>query len=92
MVPRLSNCILYAVGRWWRRGGYVVIRKSNYGPFPHFMWSADLLTFESFIPMRPAHERWFPPPLFRGRVVVVRVPEPGPGQGQGPGPGPGPRS
>jgi hypothetical protein len=65
----ISNCLFFALHRWWCRGGYVVIRKSRYGRWWwHFLWSKDLKWFESFVPVTPNHKRRFPPLLFRGYV------------------------
>jgi hypothetical protein len=62
-----SNCLFWAVRQWAREGGYLLIRKSHYGPFPHFLWSADLKQFSSFVPLDPRH-KLIPPPIFRGEV------------------------
>jgi len=67
----MSNCYLFALLRWWRCGGYVVLRQSHWGWWPHALWSADLITFEDYTPIAPRRRR-FPPLLFRGTVRVVR--------------------
>lgn len=64
----MSNCLLFVVVRWWRLGGFVIIRKSQHGWWPHFLWSPDLITFEEFQPAIPNHHLKFPPPLYRGIV------------------------
>jgi hypothetical protein len=61
-----SNCLIWAACRWWRRGGYVVVRRSRLGPFPHFLWSRDLRRFWAFQPFNP-RPCILPPLLFRGR-------------------------
>lgn len=69
----MSNCLFFALGRFskgWKTGGYLTIRKSRHGWWPHFGWSADLSTFEEFIPIVPAHERRLPPLIFRGRIRI----------------------
>lgn len=53
----ISNCVLFAIGRFWTRGGYVVVRKSDYGWWPHVLWSPDLVMFEQFHPVK--HRRWY---------------------------------
>lgn len=65
----MSNCLFYAIGQWWRVGGYVVVMKSNYGWWPHMVHSQDLCTYTEYSPPRKVR-RWFPPPLFRGAVRV----------------------
>ena len=62
------NCILFALLRVWQRGGYVVIRRSRYGWWPHFLWSPDLVSFEEYLPRVPNHHLPLPPPLYRGYV------------------------
>jgi hypothetical protein len=67
----VSNCILFAVLLWWRRGrrGYVLFRRSRYGPFCHALYAeirADgSLRVVSYKPKNPKLKR-VPPPLFRG--------------------------
>jgi hypothetical protein len=65
---RKSNCLFFAVGRWWNCGGYIIIRKSKLGWFPHFLWSPDLQLFESYSPIGGGVARWLPPILFRGYI------------------------
>lgn len=62
-----SNCLAYALKRWWQAGGYVVFRRSHFYPGPHVCWSRDLVTFEAFVPARP-RKRIIPPIWFRGHV------------------------
>ena len=63
----MSNCWLFALHRWVTRGGYVVVRRSHWGWWPHALWSADLVTFEDYAPVAGRH-RYLPPLLFRGAV------------------------
>ena len=68
-----GNCFTFALARWWRYGGYVVLHKSPRGWWPHVVYSRDLVTFEQFLPV--SHQRWYawilrwhvPPPIFYGR-------------------------
>lgn len=64
---RFGNCLCYALSKWFHEGGYIVVRKSKFGWWPHFLWSKDLRTFEQFGPPSP-RSRILPPPIFRGRV------------------------
>jgi hypothetical protein len=73
-----SNCLFYVLKRCWQDGGYFIIRKSNHGWWPHFIWSGDLTSFAEFIPP-PEHNfrwlpKWLPPPLFSGaaRIFIAR--------------------
>lgn len=66
----MSNCLLYALGRWWREGGYLIVRRSRFWHHPlgfHLLWSPDLLRFYDYAPT-PAIERpwWWKPLWFRG--------------------------
>jgi hypothetical protein len=49
---RRSNCscIIFALWRWFSQGGYIALRKANYGWLPHMMWTKDFVTFEEFTP------------------------------------------
>lgn len=69
-----SNCILFAVALYWRRRrrgleGYLMVRKSRMGPFPHVLYAEKrknkTLRIVSFKPTHP-REKTVPPPLFRG--------------------------
>jgi hypothetical protein len=37
-----TNCIIFAVSMWIKHGGYILIRKSDYGWYPHFLWAKDV--------------------------------------------------
>jgi hypothetical protein len=37
-----SNCLFYAIWRGIRRGGWILIRRSPYGPWPHFVHADEL--------------------------------------------------
>ena len=63
-----SNCLAYALARWWLDGGYVIMRKSHYGWWPHFLWSKDLKRFVEFQPIEPNHHLRFPPTRYKGAV------------------------
>lgn len=69
---RRSNCLLWALRMWLRRGGvgYVLTRRSRWGAFPHFLY-AELRRGRwrvvSYVPVQPRHKQC-PPPLFDGRV------------------------
>jgi hypothetical protein len=66
-APQWSNCLLWALARLWKRGGYLLVRRSGFGHFPHFLWSRDLRRVWSYCPLQPSR-RLLPPPLFRGYV------------------------
>jgi hypothetical protein len=66
-----SNCILYAVACWFKSGGYIVLRKSNYGWWPHMLWTKDFTTFAEFTPRVHVENAAFPPLLFRGSVMIT---------------------
>ncbi len=68
----LGNCCLYALRLWLTEGGYLVVRKSKVGRWPHFIWSRDLKTFWQFRPPKPKRGLLFPPPIYRGVVSSFR--------------------
>jgi len=63
---------LFVIWRWWSEGGYVVIRHSDWGWWPHFLWSPDLQTFEQFVPVVPNHKKRIPPLWFRGYIKTSK--------------------
>jgi hypothetical protein len=69
----VNNCLIFAVAQWWRRGGFVLMRKSPRGWWPHFLWSRDLKTFEEYIALRPRYGMPLPPPLYHGHVRTTTV-------------------
>lgn len=50
-----TNCLIFALKKWFKHGGYLIIRKSNHGYFPHFLWSKDLKNahVEHYVPIDP---------------------------------------
>lgn len=64
----LSNCILFSLWRYFTRGGYILIHKSEHGWWPHLQWSKDLNVIEDYQPLYPNERLRCPPPLFRGYV------------------------
>lgn len=72
-----SNCLLFYLElrrRRLRRGkrGYLTVRKSLYGWFPHFIYQYKNAMRKhrmvSFVPKVPEKGRLFPPWKFEGRV------------------------
>lgn len=54
MSVRRSNCLIFAMGEWRRRGGYLIVRRSHYGWWPHFAWTRSLAEPPiAYIPERP---------------------------------------
>lgn len=69
-----SNCLFFAVALYARRRktgreGYIVIRRSRWGPFPHVLYAERMrdgrLRLVSYKPLAGKARR-FPPPLFNG--------------------------
>ena len=70
--PKYSNCLIFTLNMWARYGGYVIVRKSRYGWWPHFMWAKSIegLEITEFTPERKAlstDKLKLPPPLFKGK-------------------------
>jgi hypothetical protein len=66
--PKYGNCLIFAIRLWLIGGGYLIVRKSRAGWFPHFLWCADLADTKvlHFTPRkvapwwyRPIHMLWF---------------------------------
>lgn len=69
-----SNCLFFALALYRRRkgrgaSGYVAIRGSHWGRFPHFLYveQRSALRMISYVPLDPRHKS-LPPPLFVGMV------------------------
>lgn len=77
---RHTNCIVFAVRLWWRRGrahrGYIVLRRSDWGPFPHVLYAEIRRGRVRLVSYKPAspEKRKMPPPCFEGRVRWGDVP------------------
>jgi hypothetical protein len=39
---KLSNCIVFALSRVWRKGGFMLMRRSRYTWVPHFLWTPSV--------------------------------------------------
>lgn len=76
-VGARTNCLLWALAQWHRRGGYVVFRQSAYGWFPHLLWTGDLVTFMEFTPNEAKYRRRMPPLLYDGHERTFTPPEQG---------------
>lgn len=51
---RRSNCLIFALGRWRRDGGYLVLRRSRHGWWLHVLHRRKLSEPPySFVPDRP---------------------------------------
>lgn len=65
----MNNCLLYALCKFYKCGGFIVIRKSKYGKWSHVMWSKDLIHFEHYVPVNlPLKHPLLSKILFKGRV------------------------
>lgn len=73
-----SNCLLYALKRWRYRDDYLVIRRSRWGWWPHFLHGqpdgAGNIKVQHLTPAQPAlpkgWRRWLPLHTFVFRGVV----------------------
>ena len=67
----MTNCLFFAVALFLRRRhGYITVRKSRWGRFPHFLYTEQrngTTRYISYIPLNPKHKK-LPPPFFKGRV------------------------
>lgn len=37
-----TNCIIFCFENYFKHGGYIIIRKSKYGWYPHFIWAKSI--------------------------------------------------
>ena len=68
-----SNCLFFALKKVRTEGGYLLMRRSHVGWWPHFVWSKDLTTLEEFVPTKPPSARLLPPLFFEGYVREALV-------------------
>jgi hypothetical protein len=70
-----SNCLAFAVALYCRRKrsgheGYLVMRRSRWGPFPHLLYAErrqdGRLRIVSYIPISPK-QKPIPPVTFKGQ-------------------------
>jgi hypothetical protein len=66
----MNNCLFWAVRQWQMNGGAIVVRRSLYGWWPHFLWMAPDGQLWEYAPV-DGHEKACPPPLFRGEARKV---------------------
>jgi hypothetical protein len=65
------RCLTYSLKQLWQHGGYLIIRKSRVGWWPHFLWHPGPLCEDcncsSVVPDR--YRKLIIPPLwFKGKV------------------------
>lgn len=80
-----SNCLAFAWALYWRQYkkgslGFIAVRRSHWGPFPHFLYlrlnsRSNRWRCVSFVPRAPLPRR-IPPLLFQGRVRWGDPPHP----------------
>lgn len=71
---KLSNCLFWAILLYLRRrrkgkSCYLMLRRSRFGKFPHFLFAEKRfygLRLVSWVPRNPKHKT-LPPPVFSGR-------------------------
>jgi hypothetical protein len=79
---RWGNCWVYALGRWFRRGGSLIVQRSIWSWVPHVRHAEpgalDGVEISEFVPHRPYRD-WFNRTFpfysiwFRGRVRRGRL-------------------
>ena len=78
----MNNCLAWAVPRWLRnylRGEALIIRRSQYNVFPHFMRAPCIRDVEviEYVPLRPSTKRLplhailFAGEIHRGQATCV---------------------
>lgn len=66
----MSNCLFYALNKWYHEGGYLLVRKSFFGWWPHFLHMSLDGEITHFSPIGPKRKRILPPLLFKGRILT----------------------
>lgn len=68
---KYGNCLIWARCMYWRYGGYIAFRRSQFSPFvKHRLWSPNLKDWWSYSPKHPLRgwRALLCTPLFRGEV------------------------
>jgi hypothetical protein len=64
-----SNCFIHAVSRWVTRGGWLIMRRSHAGPYPHFIHADYLpedLLVSQFVAVKSGRSMR---PFFQGYIM-----------------------
>jgi hypothetical protein len=62
------RCLTYAVGKWVREGGYLLVRRSHFSRLcPHLLHMDRSGRITQFVPDHPKH-LWFPPLWYKGKI------------------------
>lgn len=69
----ICNCWMFALWRLFRRGGFLIITKSEWGWWPHLMWSPDMSSLQQFEPTEKKRRRLLPPFVYKGYVKETRL-------------------
>jgi len=64
-----SNCLAFALRKFFADRGYLIMRWSRHGWWFHFLWSKDLDHFEEFQPLAYTQGMKSPPFFFKGSIV-----------------------
>jgi len=58
---RRSNCLIFALRRFYAEGGYIIVRRSHFGWWWHFSWTRSLSEPPiAYVPQRPIEWRKLP--------------------------------
>jgi hypothetical protein len=69
----VSNCWMFALWRFFTHGGFLIVSKSEWGWWPHLMWSPDMTTIHQFEPTAKKRRRLLPPLVYKGYVKETRL-------------------
>lgn len=67
----MSNCLIYVIKKYLKEGGYIAIRKSRYGWWPHFIHCSDLMNAKitHYVPIKYNLEyKYVDKILFKGQI------------------------
>lgn len=66
---KYSNCFIFAVSKWVTKGGWLAMRRSLAGPYPHFVHIEDLPEDTPAKHFVAKNNPWFMTPIFEGKVL-----------------------
>ncbi|MHA2068982.1 MAG: hypothetical protein ACXABY_31860 [Candidatus Thorarchaeota archaeon] len=64
-----SNCLIYAKQKYDKEGGWIVMRKSHYGWWPHFLHLSKDMKLTQYT-LHGKRKRIIPPLVFKGFVKL----------------------
>lgn len=66
-----TNCWAWALNKWLKEGGFILIRKSYWGPYLHLQHVDKEGIIREYTPFEQKKPHIVPPPIFKGYVKIT---------------------